>query len=866
MRTACVRALLMIGTAALALYGASATAKPAKATAAPAKHAPATPTADDGLGAHDIYMEADTVVDDRTNKLVTADGHVEIRYQGRTLRADKVVYNTITGVSHATGHVVILGSDGTEYSNDTTLDDQFRTAVAIGFAARLEDNVTMVAGASVRRNEAVSELKNGVVTPCNICKTDGKTPKTPTFSIQADTIVEDREKQLIYYKHAIIRVAGIPVFYAPIFWHPDPTSPRSSGFLAPRIEYSKRRGLSYQQPYYLVLSPSADLTISPQLNTAVNPFLNLRYREQFYSGNIDIRAGYTYEQEFDSHVKFGDDTSRSYLLAKGAFQLDPQWIVGFGAERVTDPTLFRRYSVPQLFVDRGPFPTDTDRLISQLYADRSDKQSFFSVGVLSFESLRSAVLDNGKTASNQSYDTSESFPVAPVVEEHFDPSQPILGGRLRLTGSAVALIRNNPVIDVTDSAGLLPAGPQPYSYHGVVGFRNPDGVAAPPDGTAADPISSLIYRDSRRASAEANWQASYTFDSGIRIQPFVDARFDYFSINDGQVQSSLSSTLMPAKENDTRGLGSVGATVSWPFIKPLSHGSLVIEPIAQFIAANRVKLDTNVPNEDSVSFEYDETNLFELNRFSGYDLEEGGDRANLGLRATLDLAGGRSASAIVGRTFRTESDMVFTPQSGLQGTSSDWVTAVSVTPIAGLTIFNRARLSGSDWTVQREEAGGNFALGDRFSASVRYVYQLSGLVQVDCTTPDLTIDPSTGIPTCPSPFSGARVAEGASVIGKVENAQVSGSWFFTKNWGVTVNTTYDFVGFETNGRFHPVLPVSQIGLVYKDECLRLDVIYTHDETYSDTIGPSNAVAFRLTLTTLGSTFGPNTKASSEGAR
>ena len=39
-----------------------------------------------------------------------------------------------------------------------------------------------------------------------------------------------------------------------------------------------------------------------------------------------------------------------------------------------------------------PFPTDTDRLISQVYANRQDEQSFFSVAALSFESLRAAVV------------------------------------------------------------------------------------------------------------------------------------------------------------------------------------------------------------------------------------------------------------------------------------------------------------------------------------------------------------------------------------------------------------------------------------------------------------------------------------------
>ena len=90
--------------------------------------------------------------------------------------------------------------------------------------------------------------------------------------------------------------------------------------------------------------------------------------------------------------------------------------------------------------------------------------------------------------------------------------------------------------------------------------------------------------------------------------------------------------LSPAETNDTRGLGTIGADFSWPFIKPIWNGSLVLEPLVQLIYANKVKFNPNIPNEDSVSFEYDETNLFSINRFSGYDLAEGGARANLGAR------------------------------------------------------------------------------------------------------------------------------------------------------------------------------------------------------------------------------------------
>jgi LPS-assembly protein len=850
------RLLLTAGAVALtlaALEGSDAIAAPAKAQTQAA-------LPDDGLGPKDIYVEADEVVDDHDKKLVTATGHVEMRYQGRTLRADTVSYNSVTGVAHASGHVVMINPDGTqEYGADVTLDDQFRAGVALGFSGRMEDNITMVAGAAIRRSETVTELNHGIYTPCNLCKADGKTPKKPTWSIEATRIVEDRNRRIIYYRHAVIRVLGIPVFYAPIFWHPDPTAPRQSGLLAPKITYSNNRGLSYAQPYYLDLSPSAGLTVTPQINTRVAPLLSLRFKEQFYAGDLDLRVGYTYEQEFDTHHLFGQDTSRSYILGRGSVQLDPDWTLGFGAERVTDPTFFARYSVPQVFVDRGPFPTDTDRLISQAYVERRDYTSYFSAAALSFQSLRAAVLDDGvQPIGIESFDTSDAFPTALPVEGHYDPTSPVLGGRLRFTGQAVALLRNDPVISLTDPLGVDTPGPQLYSAKNVIDTPRP----VP---TAADPVSSLTYRDSRSLDAEANWQSSVIFSGGLRIQPFADLRADYFSVNDGLIESLVGSTAMlsPADTEVGRYLASVGADLSWPFVRPVPGGSLIVEPLAQLILANRLKFNPSIPNEDSVAFEFDETNLFSLNRFSGYDLAESGARANLGVRATLDLDGGRSASLLLGRTLREYPDDAFTPTSGLQGQSSDWVTFASVTPVSGLSLFNRARFGGNDWTVKREEAGVNFGLG-RLYASVRYVYEQSGIVQVDCTVQELTVSPA-GVDECPSPYGGALVPDGSSVIGAVENMDLHGSWFFLKNWGVTVNATYDFVGYEVNNRYHPVWPQAQVGLTYLDECIRLDLIYTHDEYYSATIGPSDSVAVRLTLTTLGGTLGAPTS-STRGSR
>ncbi len=164
-----------------------------------------------------------------------------------------------------------------------------------------------------------------------------------------------------------------------------------------------------------MISPSQDLVISPQINSKVNPFLNIDYRQRFYSGALDVRAGYTYDQDFTSGgSKFGPDTSRSYILGSGVFDLSPRWQWGFTAERASDKLIFDKYSIRNVFAgsgmpDRGLYAADDRRLISQLYVVRQDQGSYLSVAAISVQGLRPT-------------DEQSTFPtIAPLIEARWEP-------------------------------------------------------------------------------------------------------------------------------------------------------------------------------------------------------------------------------------------------------------------------------------------------------------------------------------------------------------------------------------------------------------------------------------------------------------
>jgi LPS-assembly protein len=747
-----LRLALLAGTAAALCAVAPAWAQPGPGPAAASPPAAASDealSAADGLTPDSFYLEADRIAADDRGKTVTATGHVEARYRGRTLRAQTLTYDQASGVVTARGDVVIVNPDGTaEFSKEVELDDQFRTGVALGFSARLQDNIKIAADSAIKRSDDEAELNRAIYTPCNICTSTGKN-KRPTWSIQADKVVQDKLHHVIYYRNAVIRILGVPVFYTPVFWHPDAGAKARSGFLTPRLEISHKRGVSYEQPYVFAISPSQDLVVSPIFNTEVNPFLNLEWRKRFSNGQIDARFGYTYAREFDFQgdaIPGSDLTSRSYVLASGAFDMGDVWKWGFAAERVSDPLLFDRYDINGVYERRGLFETDSRRLLSQIYAVRQDSNSYLSISALDFQGLRIG-------------DVNAAMPVvAPLIEGRWEPEGGVLGGRLRLTGSAVVLERK---ADLADPA--LP------------------GV------------------DNRRATSQLDWRRAFTLKDGVRIEPFASGRVDVYNIAD-QPPDYAAHTV-------GRALGSAGLDLSYPLIRTSGTTTWILEPLAEAVISPEANPNPDIPNTDSADFVFDETNLFDPNRAPGFDVYDSGVRVNLGGRATVHWGAGRQARFFVGRSFRQARDLNLPLTSGYSDRGSDWILAASAAPVRGLTLYGRTQLDGDTLSLRREELGANFMLS-RVQGYVRYLHDYT----------DLT-------------------------AGERENVEVAGDVFITKHWGIVAYAARDIR--------NDIWARRDIGVVYQDECARIEVVYHHSDAFVRLGGPSNSVQVRLTLATLG---------------
>ena len=415
-----------------------------------------------------VQLEADELIDDQVAETITAVGDVQVRYNGRTMRADRLIYNLDNGTIRAQGNVEIVEADGSAtYAEEVEADEAMNVAVASELRARLGTAGTLAARAALRHGPGQSELRRVIYTSCPICE-NGERP--PTWSLRARRAVQDQASRTISYQGATLEVVGVPILYFPYFAHPDPSVGRASGFLPPDLGRNRRLGTYYDQPYYWAISPSQDVTVSARAHSQVAPLFGVEYRKRFWSGDLYIDTTFTSEQEFDSDGEvFGDDSVRSSLFASGRFDINNYWKWGFGAERISDDLYLRRYDLRGPGERRGPYIGQDLRLISQLYAIGQDDDSYASISTVSFQGLRQG-------------DSQDLLPVIlPLAEYERVFTDPVLDGQVRFSVNSATLTRS-------------------------------------------------IGADSSRLSTGVTWRRDALFGPGIVFSPFAQIRGDVFHV------------------------------------------------------------------------------------------------------------------------------------------------------------------------------------------------------------------------------------------------------------------------------------------------------------------------------------------------
>ncbi len=315
--------------------------------------------------------------------------------------------------------------------------------------------------------------------------------------------------------------------------------------------------------------------------------------------------------------------------------------------------------------------------------------------------------------------------------------------------------------------------------------------------------------DSYRASGGFDWNVNRVLPGGVLLNPFAEGRLDYYDLSD--TPSGVTEV--------TRGVATVGSRVSYPLFRPGKNIDFIVEPEAMVAYGSSGTNNPDIPIEDSLFYELDETSLFEANAASGFDTYEGGSKASLGASVTARWKNGMSISALGGRRWRDMSDPVFDIGSNLDGTVSDWVAGVSAKFGRPLQIETRVRLDDEDLAINRIDARvvTNFW---RLRGRARY-YRISG---------DVT---NFGFDD--------------------EGVQLTGDLRLTDNYYMLFSLNRDLSGrVNQNGVQTDPRDIRQtLGLAYEDDCSRFEVSFQRSEAVDRSLGPTDSILFRFSLKTIG---------------
>ncbi len=765
----------------------------------PTPKKPKVAIATDEAGQKQMLVRAKEIDYDYTNHRVSAVGNVQIYYGGSRLEADRVIYDETTKRLHAEGNVWLTEEDGkVTHGEIIDLKDDYRDGFVDSLRLETPERTRMAATRADRTAGNFTVFHNGVYTACEPCKDDPRKP--PEWQVSAVRIIHDQKEKMMYFEDAHLEFFGLPIAWLPYMSAPDPTVKRKTGLLMPSLSSTTIYGTAVEIPYYWALAPNYDVTFAPMITSRQGPLLQGEFRHRLMSGAYSIRASGIRQWDKDYFGGPGAPGYRDFrgsVESSGQFAINSKWVWGWDAIALSDKTYLQDYK-PHLsgYTSTDPLMNVGSEGISQLYLIGKGDRSYFDARSIYYLGFSTA-------------DVQSQIPIIhPVIDYTYTFDHPVVGGELSYNLNFVSLSRGQANFDaITKTA---------FGNTNTFCVQNADPALA-----RTNCVLRGFPGQYNRFSAETLWRRTVTDSYGQMFTPFVSVRADAASFNvysDPGVGNFLNTG-----DNDlVRGMPTVGLEYRYPFISVQSWGTQTVEPIAQVIARPNETQIGKWPNEDAQSLIFDDSNLFKVDKFSGWDRVEGGGRANYGVKYTAQFNQGGFVKAVFGQSYNLFGQNSFAQasttntglDSGLDTRRSDYVAGAYYQPNSIFTFSSRFRLDQQTFDVQRTEleASANF---DRWQVSVLYG--------------DYAAQPDIG-------FLDRR--EGILTSGKVK---------LTSNWVLSGAAQYDLKAEKVS--------TTAFGLGYVDDCLYLGLNYITSYTYGSGVPVLNhTVMLQLGLRTLGGTM------------
>ena len=309
-----------------------------------------------------------------------------------------------------------------------------------------------------------------------------------------------------------------------------------------------------------------------------------------------------------------------------------------------------------------------------------------------------------------------------------------------------------------------------------------------------------------RFSGGATWRLPYTSPYGDVYQLSARLRADAYAVDGVRSPDDPDTLVVDGVEG--RLLPRVALDWRHPLVRAGNPYDFLIEPVASLVAAPYGGNPRLIPNEDSLSFQFDDTNLFSATRFPGRDRWEGGPRLNYGIKLGT-YSPTTAAYAMVGQTLRARDD-TFPPGSGLEKSPSDYVGRVSI-QWPNVDLEQRFRMDRNSYSLRRNEV--DLLVGpEELRVGAGYVF--------------LTED-------APTTDFGAR-----------EELNLTGQFQIRRGWMFTARSRHDL-------RDDGGLRLAGFGLVYECDCMRVSLELVRRLTEDRDVPRSTSISLRLNLRHLG---------------
>lgn len=376
-----------------------------------------------------------------------------------------------------------------------------------------------------------------------------------------------------------------------------------------------------------------------------------------------------------------------------------------------------------------------DRLRSNFNLERIDRDSYFSLSGWATQTLRLGALQG-------------QLPLAlPVIDYRRRLADPVAGGTVEFQANSLSLVRQ--------------------------------------DG-----------QDTQRAFGSARWDLRRLTGLGQIVSLTALARGDLYHSDENAFTATEIYRGEPGWQGRAVAVGAID--VEWPFVGEAFGGTQVIKPRLQLVASPSIR-NLAIPNEDARAIDLEDSNLFSLNRFPGYDRVEDGVRLTYGVDWELQRPGWRIKST-VGQSYRFDTARTILPDgTGLSERVSDFVGRTELRYRDTIKLTHRFRLDKDNLAIRRNEFDATVG-NERTYVELGYLRLNRDIAEIE----DL------------------RDREELRAAVRVA---------FARYWSVFGSGVFNLTDREedptfTSDGFDPVR--TRLGIAYRDECLELGLTWRRD--------------------------------------